>query len=114
MFGGLAEFERSLTSERTVSALSHKKAHLQVYAPVPFGFQRDGMSLVPDSTEGQIVQQIPARRSAGETLRATAGWLNDSGVSTKRGTTWYASTIKAICGNGIHAVGDAVIYDDVA
>ena len=103
MLAGFAEFERGLTSERTVAALAHKKAHLEAYAPTPYGFQRDGVTLAPDQREGQVVREILTRRAAGKTLRSIAEWLNSSAIPTKRGARWYASTVKAIVENEIHA-----------
>lgn len=103
MLAGFAEFERGLTSERTVAALAHKKAHLEAYAPTPYGFQREGDNLTPDNEEGQVVREIMKRRANGETLRAIAAWLNDSGIPTKQGKCWYASTVKYLSENSIYA-----------
>ena|SRR5436190_2101043 len=41
MTAGFAEFERNQTS-RTITAMQHKKQHLQAYSPTPFGFERSG------------------------------------------------------------------------
>ena len=102
MLAGFAEFERGLTSERTVAALAHKKAHLEAYAPTPYGFTREGKALKHDPKEGHVVASIIARRLAGETLLGIADDLNRRGIPTKRGKRWYASTVKYLTENQLH------------
>jgi DNA invertase Pin-like site-specific DNA recombinase len=43
----VSQWEREAIGERTQTALLHKKAHRKVYNHVPYGFVRDGDSLVP-------------------------------------------------------------------
>ena len=60
MMAAFAEFERNLISERTSAALQHKKIHLQPYAQLPFGFDRQGNVLVVNEFELDMVRQIAA------------------------------------------------------
>src|SRR4051794_20741941 len=49
MMAGFAEMERNLISERTKTALAHKKSGSRVYSRIPpLGFDRHGDKLVPN------------------------------------------------------------------
>lgn len=90
----LAEFERDLVSERTTAALAHKKATMQKYAPVPFGYKEVEGRLEVVHEEAQVVSEILNMREAGHTLAAIAETMNSRGIPGKRGGTWYPSTVK--------------------
>lgn len=102
MMAGFAELERNLIAERTTAALAHKKAHRQVYAPTPIGFDRVGETLVRNGEEQAIVARIIAARGEGRALNAIAAELNAEGVPTKRGGRWHASTVRYIERNGLY------------
>lgn len=104
VMAGLAELERNLIAERTAVALGHKKAHLQVYGPVPYGFERKGNLLVVVPAEQAIIEQMRAWRDAGTSLRQIATFLNEKRVATKAGgQRWYASTVHKVLENDLHA-----------
>lgn len=90
----LAEFERDLVSERTTAALAHKKATMQKYAPVPFGYKEVEGRLEVVHEEAQLVSEILNMRESGHTLAAIAETMNSRGIPGKRGGTWYPSTVK--------------------
>jgi site-specific DNA recombinase len=98
----VSQWEREAIGERTQTALLHKKAHRRVYNHVPYGFVRDGDSLVPLAEEQAIVGRIQALRANGWPLRRIAGALNDDGVPTKQGGRWFPQTIKDITKNTLH------------
>ena len=103
MMAAFAELERNLIAERTATALQHKKAHRQVYGPVPYGFQRDRDQLAPCAAEQAIVLQMLAWRDDCWSLRRIADGLNQANVPCKAaGRRWYASTVRAIVKNRIH------------
>ena len=68
MMAGFAEIERNLIAERTAAALAHKKSKLQVYAPTPLGFMRQGDKLVPDAGEQRTVRRILDLRGRGREI----------------------------------------------
>ena len=104
MMAAFAELERNLIAERTAAALGHKKAHLQVYGPVPYGFERKGDLLVMVAPERAVIEQMHAWRDAGGSLRKIATLLNEKSVKTKAGgRQWYASTIQKVLDNDLHA-----------
>lgn len=99
MLSVLAEFERDLVSERTKAAMIHLKAAGQRVGTVPFGWNlaADGVSLVPNDAEQTVLATIRQLRTAGQSLRDIASYLNTEGISTKKGrATWYASTVASV------------------
>lgn len=102
VMAGCAELERNLTRERTIAALTYKKANGAVYGPVPFGFDREGDELLPNRCELFTVGAIRRERSAGRSLQGIAGMLNGQGVPTKSGGAWYPSTVKYILSNRLY------------
>ena len=91
-----SEFERNVISERTKSALAHKKAKGEKYAPVPFGYSEVEKRLVVVQAEAQIVTEILEKRKAGTSMQKIADALNVQGVIGKQGGRWYASSVKCI------------------
>lgn len=97
----LAEFERDLASERTATALAHKRQRGEkTGGRIPFGYTLagDGVNLVPDVSEQETIALIRTLRDEGKTFRAIARELQARGVATKSGgATWNPKTIRAIC-----------------
>jgi site-specific DNA recombinase len=94
MLAVLAEFERNLTAERTTSALQHKKATGQKYTNItPYGFEAIEGRLVQVLAETEVVSEIQAARSSGNTLQSIADNLNGRGIPTKTGKQWAPATI---------------------
>lgn len=102
MLAGFAELERGLISERTATALAHKKKHLKVYGPVPMGFQRDGDDLVEFKEEMIVVDRIIDLVEEERSYNWIAKKFNEENVPSKKGGRWYASTIQRIYENGMY------------
>ncbi len=102
MVAAFAEFERNMIRERTAMALRMKKEHLKVYSPTPLGFRREGEVLIADAAEAATVDRIRAMRAEGASYRAIAAMLNADGTPTKKGRSWFASTIQKVLENSIH------------
>ena len=85
VLAGAAEIERNLTRERTRSAMAVKRANGQRVGAVPYGFDLadDGVTLVENDAEQQVVQDIKAMRAAGMKLQQIAARLTERGVPTK-------------------------------
>lgn len=101
MMAGFAQFERDLTAERTTAALAHKKANNTAYSPTPFGKAREGDALLDHEKEREVISIMKEWREKGLTLRRIAARLNEGGIPTKQGKTWYASTIRYILEHAI-------------
>ena len=96
LLAAFAEMERNLISERTKSALEHKRNNLEVYSPTPLGFQRQGDRLVPDPQEEKTVRLILTLRGQGYSYRAIAAELRRRRIPTKRGGKWEAATVRRV------------------
>lgn len=102
LLAAFAEFERTLISERTSAALSHKKSKKQVYGHLPYGYSRNGNNLVPNEQEQKILKRIFEWRNEKRSLYDIACQLNDLGVPSKKGGTWHAATIAHIVNNDLY------------
>jgi site-specific DNA recombinase len=96
MLAVLAEFERDVTSDRTVTALAHKKAKGEKYACTPFGFSENRGKLKQDETEAQVIADMVIKRAAGSSYAEIAGYLNQAGIPGKKGGKWHPSTVRYV------------------
>lgn len=99
MMAVFAEFERDLVSERTCSAMAHKKSKGERVGTVPFGYDisADGVTLVENANETCVIELIHSLRTKGYTLQAIASELDAAGFATKKGASnWAPKTIRAI------------------
>jgi site-specific DNA recombinase len=103
----VSQWEREAIGERTQTALLHKKAHGKVYNHVPYGFVRNGDSLVPLVGEQAVVGRIRSLRAGGWALRRIAEALNGDGVPTKQGGRWFPQTVKDVLSNTVHQAAAA-------
>lgn len=99
----LNEFERDQISERTKTAIQHKKSQGQAYNQEPFGYRREGDRFVPDEKEQAIIRQIESLSGQGWNYSKIATQLNASGLKTKFGRQFYPQTVK----NVVQRVGAA-------
>jgi len=94
--GVLNEFERKQISERTKAALAYKKANNQIYNHTPYGYTRNGDSLVQNDAEAAVAAQAVKLYHSGQTMRAIARHLNEKGVPTKLGKQWQPMQISRL------------------
>lgn len=104
ILGSVAEWERSIISERTSGAMAEAKAQGRRVGAVPFGFTlgEDGETLEPDTDRLATVAEIGDLRRGGATLRAIAAHLNNIGVATAQGAAWTATQVSRILSNSIY------------
>ena len=94
MFDLFATYERLVIKMRTRAALQHKKATGQKYTNItPYGFEAIEGRLVQVLAETEVVAEIQAARSSGNTLQSIADNLNGRGIPTKTGKQWAPATI---------------------
>ena len=99
LIAAFAQFERDLCSERTSTALQHMKAKGQRVGTIPFGYDlaADGVQLVPNAAQLEVVAAIKSLRAAGATLQAIANHLESQGIPTAKGSAkWQTKTIDRI------------------
>ncbi len=95
----LDEFERDLISERTSTAMGHKKSKGERVGTVPFGFTllEDGRTLVRAEREQAVIELMQLLRESGFSYGAVADFLNRQSVPTKKiGAKWQGTTIRNI------------------
>ncbi len=95
----LDEFERDLISERTSTAMAHKKSKGERVGTVPFGFTllEDGRTLVRAEREQAVIELMQLLRESGFSYGAVADFLNRQSVPTKKiGAKWQGTTIRNI------------------
>ena len=82
MMAVLAEFERDQVSERTCSAMAHKKSQGQRVGTVPFGYDlaADGITLVENADQLKAIELIHSLKEKGYSLRAIAEALDAAGI----------------------------------
>ena len=99
MLAVLAEFERDLISERTCSAMQHKRRRRERVGQVPFGYRLgdDGRHLHDADDEQATLTHIRTLRGCGRTYRAIADQLNRDGVRAKEGGAWHAMAVQRLC-----------------
>lgn len=99
MLGAFAEFEKARISERIKDVFADRRDRHKVYSGmVPFGYRRDGDSLVENGAEQSALAAIQRMHENGASYRQIATWLNQNDVVSK-GRTWYASSIRAVLGS---------------
>ena len=99
MLSVLNEFERDLVSERTTTALRHKKSQGQRVGEIPFGYDlaADGIALIANPAQLEAIELINSLRAAGMTYQAIANELTARGIATKKGSAkWSTASIHKI------------------
>jgi site-specific DNA recombinase len=99
MMAVLAEFERDQVSERTCSAMAHKKSKGERVGTVPFGYDlaADGVALVENADQLKAIELIHSLKGKGYSLRAIAAALDAAGIVTANGKgQWKHTTVKSI------------------
>jgi len=96
MVDAFAEYERLVIKARTKAALAVKRERGEVFNHVPFGYRREGDRLIEDPDAQEALRIIRELRADGATYRAIAAELERRGVSTKRGGTWKAGTVRKL------------------
>lgn len=99
MLAVMAEFERDVISERTKTAMTHKRQKGERVGKIPVGFDlaADGFTLVENTAEQRVVALVNELHNAGLSLRKIADELTNRGIPTKEGnSTWKHTTIARI------------------
>jgi len=80
-FLAIGELERDTTKDRVKKAINHKKQNLKVYSgKVPFGFIREGDTLIIDKKEMETVKEMYDMKEKGVSYREIS-WSTNLGLS---------------------------------
>jgi site-specific DNA recombinase len=96
MLGAFAEFERAQIAARISDVSYDLRSKRQVYCGgTPFGYTRQGSSLVPDPTQQQALASMRRMHAEGASYRQIASWATQNGIRAK-GRMWYASSVRDV------------------
>jgi len=108
MMSAFAQFERDVTSERTLAVMHDKQGRNEkTGGHVPFGFYvkevtrpgRDTLKVLePEPTEQKIIARIHELKASGYSFRGIAQELNRENYQTRTGTSWSHKTVAKIVG----------------
>ena len=95
VIAAIAEFERSIISERAFETAAYLKSQGRRAGEVPFGWTvGEDHQLVEHRDEQQTLVMMSHLRGRGVSLAGIADLLNDHEIPTKKGGRWFAKTIK--------------------
>jgi DNA invertase Pin-like site-specific DNA recombinase len=98
MLAVLSEFERDLISERTSTALQHKKGKGERVGQLPYGktVAADGVTMIDVPEEIAAIGVAVELRADGWSYGKIAAELNRRAIPTKEGAKWHAATIMRV------------------
>jgi DNA invertase Pin-like site-specific DNA recombinase len=101
LFAALAEKERSLISTRTRQALAAAQARgVTLGSPKLAQARQSAVTAIKASADQHAANVLPiikeAQKAGATTLRAVADALNARGISTARGGSWHAMSVKNV------------------
>ena len=96
------EFERDQISERTTTALQHKKSKSERVGTINFGFKLsdDGVTLIEDFEEQKVIAAILSMRDAGLSLRKIVNELELKGFVSRSGQPFQLKQVHRIASHG--------------
>jgi len=93
-----AEYERAICRARVKAALAAKRRRGERIGKVPYGYRLgvDGVRLVADGGEQEIVTLAKELRAKGLSYRRIGAELEAAGLSTRGGGAWFPATVRKI------------------
>lgn len=82
-------------SERGVASQEYRAGLGLFRGPAPFGYTNKGKGVIePEPTEAAVVKDVARRLLSGESLMSIAKRVEASGVKSRRGVKWTATTLR--------------------
>lgn len=94
----VAQWEREAIGERTSTALRQKQSQGQHVGSPAYGYEMLDKQLVKVASEYEAIALVKEMKANGCTLQQIADELNAQNIKTKRGGSWYPTTVKNILG----------------
>ena len=94
----VAQWEREAIGERTSTALRQKQSQGQHVGSPAYGYEMLDKQLVKVTSEYEAIALVKEMKAHGCTLQQIADELNAQNIKTKRGGSWYPTTVKNILG----------------
>jgi site-specific DNA recombinase len=105
IIAGLAQLEREQISERTISALEHKRRNGERTGQVPYGMRANGKMLEINHEEQDVIRSVHALRKAGLSLTSIATTLQNDKVKNRAGeTSWTKQQVARILTKKVETV----------
>jgi DNA invertase Pin-like site-specific DNA recombinase len=101
LMGAMAQMERDQISERTRDAMQYKKTQGQRMGTPSLGLKVVNGEALEVVEEISTLKRIEELKNSGLALGKIAERMNTEGYKTKRGGSWYASTINYLVKNVI-------------
>jgi len=92
----LGEMERRQIKYRTKKALEYKKQKREVVGQIPYGYKREGDSLIPEEREQEVIRIVNRLYGQGKGISAIAKRLTQLGYRTRQGKNFRAEQVKRI------------------
>ena len=88
VMSSLYQMEREMISDRVTDILKDKKENGVVYGVTPYGFDRDGDFLVPNTKQQKVLKKIHSLRDKGLSYQKISDFLNRNKHNKKNGKKW--------------------------
>jgi hypothetical protein len=98
----LGDIKSTLARRRSLAELDQRRSGLEVYGPVPFGFERRGRKLVPLPPALDAVRRARELSARGLTRFDIALALNGEGRTWKDGSGWTGRRVDLVLRNPIY------------
>jgi hypothetical protein len=98
----LADIKAAASRERSLRELEERRSGLEVYGPVPFGFERSGRKLVPVVRSLETVGRAKELAGRGLSRFEIAHALNREGRPWKDGSSWTGRRVELVLRNPIY------------
>jgi site-specific DNA recombinase len=98
ILASVSQWERETIGERTRDAMQSKRLRRERVGSIPFGFRLDddGVHLVEDADEQEVVALVKQLRSSGMSYRQIVVELNGRGIPSKQGGKWHLQSVQRI------------------
>ena len=92
----LGEMERRQIKYRTKRAMEYKKGKGEVVGQVPYGYKRDGDSLIPDQKEQELIRVVNRLYRGKKSLSFIVKRLAELGYQTRQEKSFRSQQVKRI------------------
>jgi site-specific DNA recombinase len=97
IMAAVAELERNVINDRTQGGRKAKAASGgYAYGSPAFGQTAIDGELVTDAKEAEIIELMRRHRKSGKSHNAISKYLNNQGITTKRGSKWTNVQVKRV------------------
>ena len=92
----MGEMERRTVKHRTRRAMQHLKGNGRVYNHTPYGWKREGDTLVELESEQRVISQVNEWYQGGATLAEIQRSLKTRRIQTREGKGWQPQQVKRL------------------